>query len=427
MNNEQFDRILHSKLAGHQVVPPPDVWANIEKRNSKRKGYVWWLAGLLLVFISAGLYFLISDFGNEQVSQSVMKVNQPMNTNIPSSLHQKPSDPLTGNTGTPRSEPHPFLNQGSNSSGQTVIEANTASSSESLNLSQQYSGNYPTAQHEFIPANLIWLYQIEYNSPSLSAASVVSKPFTIESITNNLSIVITAGPVFASKHLESKYNYPGDEKYIRYRQEAETRNSAWSASMLLQVELSKYLFLRTGVNYTSISEKIGMRYIKAQIDGVTTDTIIGTRNENSDPAQLLSVSEDEDFKLLADYTIRDKAEYRFISFPLIAGVTFDKSKFSFYASAGLALNFSSSYYGKILAPDSAYLFSIRDVSTSPFNNLTGFTLVGSAGFGYRVTDKVKLMVEPSFFRQLPDITKTEYRLSQRFSGYGVQAGIIYKL
>jgi len=28
---------------------------------------------------------------------------------------------------------------------------------------------------------------------------------------------------------------------------------------------------------------------------------------------------------------------------------------------------------------------------------------------------------------LPDITKTEYRLSQRFGGYGIQAGVIYKL
>jgi hypothetical protein len=142
---------------------------------------------------------------------------------------------------------------------------------------------------------------------------------------------------------------------------------------------------------------------------------------------LLSATEDQNFKLLEDYSLFDKARYRFISFPLMAGIIFDQKKFSWYASGGLALNFSSAYQGKILAPDSAYLLSIEDVSVSPFNKLTGFTIQASAGIGYRVTQKIKILIEPNYFLQLPDFTRSNYRLSQRFSGYGIQTGIIYKL
>lgn len=426
MNNEQFDRILHSKLADHTVIPPPEVWHSIEKSRSKRKGIIWWMAGLMLLSISGSLYFILPSGETETNSTPAVKVNKQADANIPES-NQESSGSVSGS---------PMLQSGNtlfsplNSSGKTLnkLQHSGANSFSEAFISADESGVNSAEEFETLfPATIIKLDKIEFDLPVLSTVPVTPKPESKTSNTSNISLLFSAGPVLASKHLESKYGHYGDEKYILYRNESELRNSAWLASMLLQVEVSRHIFIRAGVNYLSISEKIGMRYIKAQVDGVITDTIVGTRNENTDPSQLLSVSEDEDFKLLADYTLRDKTEYRFLSFPVMAGVTFDKSKLSFYASAGLALNFSSNYSGKILAPDSAYLFSIQDVSTSPFNKLTGFTFVSSAGVGYRVTDKLKLLFEPSYFRQLPDFTKTEYRLSQRFSGYGVQAGIIYKL
>lgn len=425
MNNEQFDRFLHSKLNDHQVIPPPELWEGIENKKPKRKSFIWWIAGSVLVFLSTGLFLILPLSKKDITRQSEITLKNEIRG---SEWIQESSNSVFKHTTSITTDNLPSDHQLTNVDKKNYDKASFQNLTENLIATvspAEVQFDYKT--EEFNSASLLWLNQLDTNSPDLLAASVPSKPITIKSVADNLSLVITAGPMFASKHLTSKYNLPGDKKYIRYRNEAETPNSAWSASMLLQVDINQHFFIRTGVNYTSVSEKIGLRYVKAQVDGITTDTIVGTRNEITDPSQLLSVSEDEDFKLLADYTLRDKAEYRFLSFPLVAGLCFDKSRFSFYASAGLALNFSSGYSGKILAPDSVYLFSIQDVSTSPFNALTGFTLVTAAGFGYRVTDKIKLLFEPSYFRQLPDLTKTEYRLSQRFSGYGIQAGLIYKL
>ncbi|MBL7928065.1 MAG: hypothetical protein JNL47_01140 [Bacteroidia bacterium] len=428
MNNEQFDRILHSKLAGHQVVPPPEVWAGIEKKRTNRKGFFRWMAGLVMVFITAGLLFLLPHDQKQIAIQSENQLTQDVKTETRTeSVNHVPSgaapDQAMKLNSIKKQEPHYKLLSTSNS----TLYSNSTQSFSPLAISDQDSVNSSTEITEYFPVSMLWLDHLESDAQALSVSSIESDPSSSTEVPGNLSLLITAGPLVAGKQLDSKFGYPGDEKYIQYRNEAELRNSAWSASVLLQVDLSRLFFIRTGINYTSISEKIGMRYIQAQIDGITTDTIVGFRNENTDPTQLLSVSEAENYKLLADYTLRDKAEYRFLSFPIMAGVTLNASKFSFYASAGLALNFSSTYSGKILAPDSAYLFSIQDVSTSPFNKVTGFTFMSAAGIGYRVTDKIKLLFEPSYFRQLPDITKTEYRLSQRFGGYGIQAGVIYKL
>ncbi len=426
MNNEQFDRILHSKLADHQVSPPPDVWAGIENKRSKKKGFIWWHTVLILLFFSTGLYLLLPSGNSETASSSSKVENSQQQTDLAAISHD-----LSIPVSTIRSEAGNILNS-TQIQHQPVVKQTTKQAPgyalpATLNPVSMFTENLSAESEDISLQNLLWLDELNFDLPLLNAVSATSKPFSMPSMESNLSLVITAGPLFSQKHLDSKFKNPGDHKYILYRNEAETRNSAWSSSILLQIDFSKHFFIRTGLNYMSISEKIVMRYVKAQVEGVITDTIVGTRNEITSPEQLLSVSDDKDFTLLADYILRDKAEYRFVSFPLLAGVTLDKSKFSFYASAGLALNFASNYAGKILAPDSAYLFSIQNPSTSPFNQLTGFTFMTSAGIGFKVSDKFRLLFEPSYFRQLPDITKSEYRLSQRFSGYGLQAGVIYIL
>lgn len=432
MNNEQFDRILHSKLANHQVTPPPDVWAGIENKRFKRYRFIWWFSTFVLIFLSVVLYLLLPSGKSETASSNSHKeyAQSQVGAEVTSHNLSTSVSPVAGEAQNQinsfQSYQQPVIHQ------QPVVKQATMQSPgdvfpATMNPVSNFPENLSAESAAISLQNLLWLDQVNFDLPLLNAVSATSKPFANPSMASNLSMVITAGPLFAEKNLDSKFNHPNDKKYILYRQEAETRNSAWSASALLQIDLSKHFFIRTGFNYMSISEKIVMRYVKAQVEGVITDTIVGTRNEVTSPEQLLAVSDDNDFTLLADYTLRDKAEYRFASFPLLAGVTYDKSKFSFYASAGLALHFTSSYAGKILAPDSAYLFSIQNPATSPFNQLTGFTLMGSAGIGFKVSDKFTLLFEPSYFRQLPDITKYEYRLSQRFSGYGLQAGVIYKL
>lgn len=422
MNNEQFDRILHSKLADYQVVPPPEVWEGIEKRNPKRKAVIWWMSVFVLLFIAAGAYFLIPENKTEPDRLAVKEQAEAKKTLI----HAVSSNPVAAHPKVFKGETNSVPNTHFTSTTQTAQPSN-AVHSPAANTADLSSAINSTSMEVLFPVSLLWLSQLPFSAPSQAAASYFAGPESLQPHGNPISFVVTAGPLFASKHLKSKYNYPGDEKYIRYRNESEMRNSAWSASAFIQMDLSNHFFVRTGINYTSISENIGLRYLKAQVDGVTTDTIVGTRNEITDAMQLFSVSENHDFNLLADYTLRDQAEYRFLSFPVLAGLKMDWSKFSFYASAGLALNFSSAYAGKILAPDSAYLFSIKNGPNSPFSKLVGFTLIGSAGVGFSVSDKVKLLFEPSCFKQIPDITKPDYRLSQRFRGYGLQAGVIYKL
>jgi hypothetical protein len=424
MNNEHFDRILHSKLAEHQVAPPPEVWNAIEKQNTNRKRFLW-LGALLVTILSSGLYLIFSgdetsrnhfsvqnnekNYNTASATYTPIKTEHPVNQQ--QSLSSKPLEPSQNLPDNPVSV---------NTHGVYPANVNTVSFSENL---QVFDGDVS----EVFPVSFLSLYQLGTYESLQPAEAIVTRPFSVNSITRNLSFVMKAGPLFATKHLQSKYHLKNDDKYIRYRNESEMRNSAWSASLLMQLDLSKNFFIRTGLNMTSISERIGMRYLKALVNGVATDTIVGTRNDFTDPAQLLSATEDQNFKLLEDYSLFDKARYRFISFPLMAGIIFDQKKFSWYASGGLALNFSSAYQGKILAPDSAYLLSIEDVSVSPFNKLTGFTIQASAGIGYRVTQKIKILIEPNYFLQLPDFTRSNYRLSQRFSGYGIQTGIIYKL
>ncbi|MCC6384381.1 MAG: hypothetical protein LC117_05710 [Bacteroidia bacterium] len=431
MNNEEFDRLLHSRLSRLKIKPPAEIWDKIASRTSAKKGVAWWWIPVVLILISvpAGLYWISKKPLAENGIVTSKKIKNDgkalsYSTKHPQSVVPLPeSVPAAGNQQTKKQSRPRIHTPQSLQSVPFVTTQIGVNLSEAQMQSALINEDFKPDPEAVTLTNL--LLTVLPETASLSAATVK----TITPLTGpgkTFSILALGGPQWATKLLGSKRDLPGDKRYISFRNNAEKRADAWTAALLIQVDLDRNFFIRTGIHYHRIRENIALRYIRTLLNGEITDTVIGTKIPNGDPDAVLALSEDDQYKILADYILQDEATYQFISFPLIAGAGIKSGKFSFYATAGLALNFRSSYQGKILAPDSVYLISIKDAAGSPFVPVTGLTFMTSAGVSYLLSQKVEFVIEPTYVHQLPDITKSSYRLSQRFYGFGIQTGLKVK-
>ncbi len=418
MNNEQFDRLLQEKMANYQIPPPPHVWYHIEQqtKTSLKKSRILWLFILLLALLPAPLlYHLLRPMAPQQAHPPV---SNP--TGVPMPPDKAFNDPPSASVVTNKSMTR--IIKPAQINNPAVLSSDVQSTIQTSEPVQTVFSVEPPV--ESMPS--LWMAGIN-NDFDQSPVSLSIPTMHVSPPVQNLSFVITAGPMLASKQLNSKFNLSNDERYITFRQQTEQFASAWSGSLLIQADLTPNFFIRTGILYQTINDNIWLRYIRVRIDGVVTDTIVGTRNETTHPTQLLSISEDDDYMLLKDYVLRGSARYRFVSIPVLAGAQLTNSNFALYAAAGLSLHFNTIYHGQILAPDSAFLLDIGHPATSPFDKIVGFSLIGAAGLEYFITPKFSLLLEPTFYYQMPDMTKLNYQLSQRFRSWSIQSGLRYRL
>jgi hypothetical protein len=420
MNNEQFDRLLQEKMAHHQIPPPPHVWYHIEKQTGtalKKSRRLWFPILLIALLPATVLYHFLNNPASLQqappsVSDSADPVTRPYHvfSNVPPSSSVFTDKPLTH-----RHHPEQAKNL-----------AVTPSDAQSTVQTDEPVQSLSSTESSVEPIPHLWMSHLDYDIDP-SPVSLFLPALPVNPPVQNLSFVLTAGPMLASKLLASKYHLADDKRYIAFRQQTERFASAWSSSLLLQADLTSNFFIRTGILYQTINDNIWLRYIRVRIDGVVSDTIVGSRNQTTPPAQLLSISEDEDYTLLSDYVLTGSTRYRFISILVLAGGQLKFSGFALYATAGLSLHFNTIYHGQILAPDSAFLLNIGNPATSPFDKIVGFSLIGAAGIEYFITPKFSLLLEPAFYYQMPDMTRINYRLSQRFRSWSFQSGLRYRL
>lgn len=224
---------------------------------------------------------------------------------------------------------------------------------------------------------------------------------------------IMASPDITFRRLRSK-----ESQYIEYAESRDATESPYynfSTSLRVSAVSSFGLALRTGVNFSQISERFDYE------NGGVERTII---EEVKDASGNII-----DYDTIVEVGTRIKTTYntfQTLDIPIIVGYEYNHKNFTFTANGGAYINLLFRSEGDFLSPDEN-----KPVSFSPddpdaieaFKEQVGIGWYGSLGVLYHISPKLSLQVEPHFKIYPQPVTKDQYILDQNYLSAGVFIGL----
>jgi len=458
MDERRFDKRIRELLDHHEEAVPERVWEKVnEGPPRRRRALAWWMTSLTLALLLAGFFYAgLQRNDPGPVTAVPAETTVPEEPAIPAALPRSVSgmpvsNPAAVGQSDPPAEPaqaatepagtaeppapvlatllqvqqqpdtgpgevatnvtdEPAVN--ATESEETASEPATEPVSASAGVgreNQALSGN-ATENEEPAPA------EEKGSVPSMPKAPAAARhaPYSIE--------VIGSGE-FPTKRLA---NAPGvtDDTYRLLRKESELHDRAYNLAVYLRTDLSDRFFVRLGVQYECIYEKLSVKLTDYFDSKVLVDTLLkGFVLDPFQPPQpylLLDTVYDYQYNR---FQHQKSNRYVMIHVPLLAGYRVQFEKFELYASGGLSLNIVTYSKGTILAPDSEYMLVLEDPGSTPFLSRTGFSAHVSMGLAYYVSPKVSFLFEPAYRYGLGNMTRSEYPLKQRYSAASVGLGL----
>jgi hypothetical protein len=220
---------------------------------------------------------------------------------------------------------------------------------------------------------------------------------------------ILASPDFTFRQLDPKN--PSDLEYAEFRAQTESPEYNFSTGLRFSAVSGFGLALRSGVNYSQISEKF--EYIN-ETEEVTT--II--RDMNGNPIDTI-VEMGTRYKTTYN-------KYRTLDIPILLGYEINYKKFTFALNGGAYLNLVFEQKGDFLSPldYQPVNFSSNNPNAFPaFKDRLDIGWYGSLGIHYRITPRLQLLVEPHFKLYPKSFTQDNYIVDQKYFTTGVFFGI----
>lgn len=220
---------------------------------------------------------------------------------------------------------------------------------------------------------------------------------------------ILASPDFTFRQLDPKN--PADTEYAEFRAQTESPEYNFSTGLRFSAVSGFGLALRSGVNYSQISEKF--EYIN-ETQEVTT--II--RDMNGNPIDTI-IETGTRYKTTYN-------KYRTLDIPILLGYEINYKKFTFALNGGAYLNLIFEQKGDFLSPldYQPVNFSSNNPNAFPaFKDRLDIGWYGSLGIHYRITPRIQLLVEPHFKLYPKSFTQDNYIVDQKYFTTGVFFGI----
>ncbi len=209
----------------------------------------------------------------------------------------------------------------------------------------------------------------------------------------------------------SEYN-----DYARERTNTERFVMAYSAGARVSVLFPNHIALRTGLNYSDITERFD--YVKETIT-------IRKEVKNEITGKIDTIFE--------NFNITENVynHYSFLDIPLIVGYEIDMKDFVLSINTGIGFNVKANQKGQIYNTDGKTIMEINGSAdglvNSVFKSNVGVSLNGSFGLNYKIRDHLLLLIEPSARYYISSISKPEYPLSQKYLQLGLQLGLRYRI
>jgi hypothetical protein len=220
-------------------------------------------------------------------------------------------------------------------------------------------------------------------------------------------------PDLTFRNLQSRN--PEYEHYLESRNETESYLFAFSSALRLSAVNQNGLAIRSGINYSQISEKFDyfsgseqiVKYISRfdqQGNVIGTDTIIevGTRHKVTHNT------------------------YRMLDIPFLLGYEVGGNKLKASVNAGAYLNLLFRQRGDFLSPQdmTPVSFDSSNPNAYPvFRQQVGLGWYGSVGFAFQAGQNLQFLVEPHFKLFPRPVTLDQFVLEQRYLTTGIFVGL----
>jgi hypothetical protein len=446
MDDKRFDKRLKDLLDGHREDVPDGMWDRVAPAERKRRRAVaWWAYASLLVFLAGGLGYTGYRWSVRPTGETTAILPQPA-TQPPAATPSPEGASATEATAV--EQPSPLLSaenvpaataSGSGSGtgsayadGQTGAQALVTTQLPVREPDRQPQGDVAPTDGSAHSSSWVSLPMLHALLPDGGwyAFTPWPRPETIQLpdpedtqpqpavSPRGLSIEFLIAPELPFKRLSGH-----DAHYKNIREESELHYSAYSMSLYMHARFERF-FLRAGIQYSRIYERLSVEITDGYISQVLVDTLLKgfilDPFQSTQPYALVDTTFSYTYN---EFQHRDRNRYTFVNVPVAAGYTLASSKFDLYATAGLSLNLAHRAEGLIIAPDSVHLLMLDDKKTTPFRTQAGLSATASMGLAYRLYPKLTFLFEPSYRTHLMSITRDAHPLRQKYGVIGVNVGL----
>lgn len=241
---------------------------------------------------------------------------------------------------------------------------------------------------------------------------------------NSLTADLYAGIGFAGRSLNANGVNAG---YFAAKKQAESYTPSFTVGARFNLDLnkSKTLKLRVGLQYTRIGEKLNYNaeqtYTRTQVYiGDIIDPVTGQVIGHTDP-EYRQVTETRRVAVSANNS------YTFIDVPVQLEYNFFKTeKYSLFATGGASANLRFSQRGSQLNTDLSGTHEIR--ANNPYKPTTGLSLLAGIGGEYKFSPlcKFSLIAEGTYSHGLNNVMQNNAGMRQNFRTFNASVGLRYR-
>lgn len=483
METNKIDELFRSKLGDYSLEAPDNVWKSIDAKRTplhkainyfKRKKVAIAGAFILIAGIGAAAYIGFTPAADNQQTAAITTQNPTTNpanasettandvavatsqnttspetpaSNTAAGMNETPVYTVTTRTST--SNGGNTRNGGNNSSTATtpqttVPAANPAQSTTSTdnntnpivttstNTTQTDNNEpvLPADEKEVVIADAAPVAEPTATVTDETEGTDAAEKATKQAIEpqkqrcNSLTADLYAGIGFAGRSLNANGVGTG---YFAAKKQAESYTPAFSVGARFNLDLnkSKTLKLRVGVQYTQVGEKLNYNaeqtHTRTQVFiGDIIDPVTGQVIGHTDP-EYRQVTETR------KVAVSTNNSYTFIDVPVQLEYSFFKTeKYSLFATGGASANLRFSQRGNQLNSDLSGAHEIR--SNNPYKPTTGLSLLAGIGGEYKFSpiSKFSLLAEGTYSHGLTNVMQNNVGMRQSFRTFNVSVGLRYR-
>jgi opacity protein-like surface antigen len=463
MTENQFDELFRKKLGSHESPVPEDMWRRIKQRKDKERRPLLILLLLLLVAGGTAGYFIfegILSSKKESITLS-QKETKPDSNNTIQNKTQKNETITTQKKSIELSQKNKVSsldNNGEEKAGKTSSKNNTtlnkSSSPKTVNtiiehqikkevqdadivnktsedvtrkqdteISQQNSeqeknnrsneiakSNEPAITQQNNQTNLL---QKDASQEKLQTAS---KEITIKihsPIIKNILIEAYGSPDIPLSKTSSN-----NANYLRQKDSTSEMKLSYTFGIRAGVTVGKHFLLKTGIQYSDISEKFN--YLNK--NATRTVPVVVTRTLTNTSGETIMFRDTSNFIQAGKDYKHSSNHYKSIDVPILVGYETGGERLKTSFNTGVILNIRTSYKGDILDAS----LNAADINTSHvYKSNTGMSLYFGLGVSTKVNNNLRLFTEPYIRYRLSSMTGALQPFSQKINVGGLSLGLRY--
>ena len=236
--------------------------------------------------------------------------------------------------------------------------------------------------------------------------------------------VLYSPDFYLAKKLAAIKHPEGDE-YAQLRKSTETIESAFSAAVRLNYQWTDNISFQSGIHYYQVKERLDAtieRIVERTFFDSTIAMFVGAGGGDHEQP---NYEGDGMITIRRTYTdsVHAQNSYEFIDIPFMVGYHIGHGKLRLNVYSGITYNLVFKKKGKVL-DEKGKLMSIDENS---FQQKSGISIYTSAGLSYAISPKIAILFEPSLRYGLNSLTSKESPVYQRYSTFGINSGLRFKL